>query len=212
MEAGLWPERGPQMRLFQANAGDKPQTGDAAVFPAGCSVASPLVRWWLLGGLVRLPSQVGAGDHAGQDAQPRLHLLPLMGGVLRGCSTWRLPAGGPGFPVSPGGTRLSVCPCLVSHSLSLGDCDWASVSSWGSGFKIMSSSLHPCWSSASLPLPRESVSSGTAPGNYLWGLSTLITLMGSSAPGPIACCAAGVQEIEFRCGAAGRVASKLKQG
>ncbi len=172
------------MRLFQANSGGEPQPGDAAAFPAGCSFASPLVRWRLLGGLVRLPSQVGAGDHAGQDAQPRLNLLPLMGGVLRGCSPWRLSAGGPGFPVAPGGTRLSGCSCLFSHSLSLGDCDWASASSRGSGVKIMSFTLHPFWSSASLPLPRESVSSGTAPGNYLWGLSTLITLTGPSASCP----------------------------
>ena len=49
------------------------------------SVALPRVRLRLLGGLVRLPSQVGAGDDPGQDAQPFLHPIPLRVGVLRWC-------------------------------------------------------------------------------------------------------------------------------
>ena len=49
---------------------------------ASCSPASPPLRWRLLRAPLRLPPQVGAG----QDAQPRLHRIPLRVGVLRDVS------------------------------------------------------------------------------------------------------------------------------
>ncbi len=50
---------------------------------AGCSPARPPLWLRLPGVPLRLTPQVGAGDHAGQDAQPRLHRLFLRVGVLR---------------------------------------------------------------------------------------------------------------------------------
>ena len=50
---------------------------------AGCSIATPWLWWRLRLTRLRLPLQMGAGDHAGQDAQPRLRGLPLRVGVLR---------------------------------------------------------------------------------------------------------------------------------
>ena len=134
----------------------------------GCVPAAPFC----------LPPQMGAGDQPGQDAQPRLHPLPLRVGVLRGRSLRGPPAGGPGFPVvrfpvAPGGTSLSVCSCLVSHSLSLTVCDWTSVSSWCTGFRIMSFTFQRLGASAPAPTPSASVNN-PAPSHNLPGAPAFV--------------------------------------
>ena len=119
---------------------------------AGCSVASHLIRWRRsCPGC--LPPQVGAGDHPGQDTQPRLHLRSLFGGVLRGLSPRVLPAAGPGFPsarfsLAPGETLRFVVSGIVLHILSLVACDWVSGSGCGIAIRIMSFTLQRFWALA----------------------------------------------------------------
>ena len=86
----------------------------------------------------RLTPQVVEGDHPGQDAQSRLHRLSLTGRALRGCSPLRFPDSGPGLPGPIAGTVRFDASGFVSHILSLGVWDWASVSSRAIGFRIMS--------------------------------------------------------------------------
>ena len=112
-----------------------------------CSFSGLPVRY-RFGAIGCLPPQVGSGDDPGQDAQPRLHPLPLLGRVIRVRSFWRLPAGGPGFPDVPAGPRRFVSSGVVSHILSCGVRDWASMSSWGAGFRIISFTFH--WSGSSV--------------------------------------------------------------
>ena len=181
---------------------------------ANCSLASFLVRWGLRCGPGFLPLQVGAGDDAGQDAQPRLHPVPLAGGVLRFVSPWGLSAGGPGCPVAPRGTLRFVSSGVVSHILSLRVCDRASVSGCGIGIRVMSFTFY--WfglaaASAYSPTPLVSV------GQQDCGRKLPVRVINSDNPygppgvRPFCCCTGGVQENEFWYGASGLVVSKLKQ-
>ena len=78
----IWP--GPQIRLYRPAWEKHPAVRMLNGF-ANCSLASFPVRW-RSGTAGCLPPQVGAGDDEGQDAQPRLHRLPLTGGALLRCS------------------------------------------------------------------------------------------------------------------------------
>ena len=109
---------------------------------AGRSVRSPLVRWRLGRRQGFLTPQVGAGNDPSQNAQPRLHLRSLLGGVLRGRSPRVLPAAGPRVPGVPARPRRSVLSRLVSHILSLMACDRVSVLSRVVGIRIISFTSH----------------------------------------------------------------------
>ena len=83
------------------------------------SAASPSVQWRLQRrrfGPGCLPPQVGANDHALQDSQPALQLLPLFGGVRRRRSLGRrrdarpFPSAGPCHAASPGAFRRDCSP------------------------------------------------------------------------------------------------------
>ena len=156
------------------------------VFPERCasppdrSVSVSPLRWRRGRGPGRLAAQVGAGDDAGQDAQPRLHLRSLLVVVLWGRSPWGLPAAGPGVPARP---RRSVLSRLVSHILSLMACDRVSASSWGIAIRIISFTSYRFGSAACSPTPLVSVAAVVALENYLRGLPALITPTGPSASG-----------------------------
>ena len=120
-------------------------------------------RWRLSWGPGCLTPQVGAGDHAGQNAQPRLPPLTFGGGVLRGCSPCRLLSG------APGGTLRSVSFRFVSHIFSSRAGSWASVWNSGIGISTMLFTFHRFGSSASSPTPPESVNKETPPHNLPQG-------------------------------------------
>ncbi len=146
-------------------AGDYPgATRGRIVFPgrcagsAGCSVANSPLRWRRGRCPGCLAAQVGAGDDAGQDAQPRLHLRSLLSSVLWGCSTRGLPAGGPGFSGVLARPRRFVLSRLVSHILSLVACDWLSVYSCGIALRTISFTSYRFGPAVSSPMPPGIVS------------------------------------------------------
>ena len=138
---------------------------------AGCSVAGSLLRRRRGRCPGRLAAQVGAGDDAGQDAQPLLHLRSLLGGVLRRRSRWGLLAASPRFSGVPARPRRSVLSRLVSHILSLVACDRVSVYSCGIAMRIISFTSHRFGSAACSPTPLVSV---TPTGPLAFGLSPAV--------------------------------------
>ena len=100
------------------------------------SATGASLRWRRRPALGRLPPQVGAHDHSGQDAQPPLQLLPLLRGVrrrwplrciwvARGCSS----ASGLSHPTSPGTARRDDKPTSPPLPPDI-RCLFASLGAW----------------------------------------------------------------------------------